>query len=322
MLSDFFPLGFFPTPVHSLKRLTEKFKTVLLYIKRDDHTGLGMGGNKTRKLEYLIYQARVHQCDAVITSGAAQSNHCRQTAAACAMAGLTCHLILYDKGQSRSGGNLLLDRLFGATVHWHDDGHTQDSVAEHLRRDGSKPYIIPVGGSNETGCLGYVRAMEELLAQQSQSGFGFDYIVIPTSSGGTQAGMILGKKLYGLKAQIIGINIDKTHIFGKPAEEHILDISGRAAFKFSLRAEIRPSDIHVNHDYDQSGYGVLTEPEKKAIRMLAHEEGILLDPVYTGRAFAGLLDLMKHRFFEPGTSVLFWHTGGTPALFGYAEQFA
>ena len=318
----YYPLGLLPTPLHPLEKLSGLFPDYRLFIKRDDQTGLAMGGNKTRKLEYLIHQALVHNSDTVITSGAAQSNHCRQTAAACAKAGLSCHLVLYDKGQDKISGNLLLDRLFGAKLHWHDDGQTVEYVTDQLRQNGAKPYIIPIGGSNETGCLGYVRAMKELLQQQTETGIRIDHIILPTSSGGTQAGMILGKKIFGIHASIIGINIDKTPIFDKPAEDHILDIAGKAAFKMNLNLTPERRDVTVNRDYDKKGYGILTAAEKSAIRMMAQEEGILLDPVYTGRAFAGLLDMLRLHFFRPGSAILFWHTGGTPALFGYANDFS
>lgn len=321
MTDHFFPLGFFPTPVHPLKRIGLSFPDYRLFIKRDDQSGLALGGNKTRKLEYLMQDALTRQSGAVITSGAAQSNHCRQTTAACALAGIPCHLVLYDKGQSRMNGNLLIDHLLGAVIHWHDDGHIPESVAGRLTKAGVKPYIIPIGGSNETGCLGYVRAMGELQEQQEQLGFSFDHIVTATSSGGTQAGMILGKQHFGAGAEIIGINIDKTPIFGKPVEEHIHQIACRSAAVFKLRAQVSQDDICVIRDYDHSGYGVLTAAEKNAITRMARDEGILLDPVYTGRAFAALLDLLEKRYFKPGSAVLFWHTGGSPALFGYADQF-
>ncbi len=320
MTNSFFRLGFFPTPVHPLKRIGQSFPDYRLFIKRDDQSGLALGGNKTRKLEYLMHHAISFRSGAVITSGAAQSNHCRQTAAACALAGIPCHLVLFDKGQVRMNGNLLIDHLLGAVIHWNDDGHTPESVAAQLAKAGMNPYIIPVGGSNETGCLGYVRAMKELQEQESQTGIQFDYIVTATSSGGTQAGMILGKRLFDLGSEIIGINIDKTPIFGKPVEEHIPDIANRAAADFHLKARVNPEDIRILRDYDKSGYGVLTAEEKITLHKMAREEGILLDPVYTGRAFAALMDLLTKRYFKPGSAVLFWHTGGAPALFGYADQ--
>lgn len=321
MLNDYYSLGFFPTPVHSLKRLQRLYPDYHFYIKRDDMSGLATGGNKTRKLEYLIAQAMVHRCTAVITSGAAQSNHCRQTAAACAIAGMECHLVLSGKDHHRSNGNFLLNRMLGATIYWREDGHTPESVAGHLRKNGLKPYIIPVGGSNETGCLGYLRAMKELTEQQQDKGLHFDYIVTATSSGGTQAGMLLGKKYFHLPLDIIGINIDKKPIFDKPAKAHIFDIANRAAFEYHLKIQIEPQDIILVCDYDQAGYGVLTNAEKEAINLMAQHEGILLDPVYTGRAFTGLLDLLRRNHFRPGASILFWHTGGTSALFAYAEEF-
>lgn len=318
----YYPLGLLPTPLHPLEKLSGMFPDYCLFIKRDDQTGLAMGGNKTRKLEYLIHQALVHQCDTVITSGAAQSNHCRQTAAACAKAGLSCHLVLHDKGQNKINGNLLLDQLFDATLHWHDDGQTVEYVNDQLRQNGAKPFIIPIGGSNETGCLGYVRAMKELGQQQTETGTSFNYIILPTSSGGTQAGMILGKKMFGIGADIIGINIDKTPIFDKPAEDHILDIAGKAAIKMNMNLTLERRDVNLNRDYDKSGYGILTAFEKSAILLMAREEGILLDPVYSGRAFAGLLDMLRRHVFRPRSSILFWHTGGATALFGYANELS
>ncbi len=316
-------LGFFPTPIHRLEKLSKKYP-YNLFIKRDDLTGLAFGGNKTRKLEYLIADALDKGARAVITEGAAQSNHARQTAAAARKYGLEPHLILFKPEPREFDGNLLLDMFFGAKIHWTD----KDSLyKERLNimgviRDchGQDPYFIPMGGSNEIGLWGYIDAIDELKTQTELSGQKIDYIVFASSSGGTHAGMIIGKKLYDLEAQIIGIEIDKNMYPDKTVKQHIKTIINYARQEFDLPIDLNDQDITLISGYSEAGYGVVTDLEKNAIYTLAQEEGILLDPVYTGRAFGALLDLLGKVYFPKGSNILFWHTGGQPALFAYRND--
>ncbi len=315
-------LGYFPTPLHKLDNLSKKFP-YNLYIKRDDLTGLAFGGNKTRKLEYLIAQALDQHAKAVVTIGAAQSNHARQTAAAAKKYGLDAHLILFKPEPGEYDGNLLLDMFFGAKVHWVDRNNL---YKEQLRvigalKDcyGQNPYFIPMGGSNEIGLWGYIDAIDEVKTQIEMQGLNIDYIVFASSSGGTHAGMIIGKKLFGLRAKLVGIEIDKQMYPDKTVEQHIRTIIKYATDEFDLPVILNGEDITLIKDYNEAGYGIVTDLEKNAIYTMAQTEGILLDPVYTGRAFGALLDLMEKRYFPEGSNILFWHTGGQPALFAYKD---
>ncbi|RKZ24082.1 D-cysteine desulfhydrase family protein [bacterium] len=323
MLDRYFKLGFFPTPIERLENLSKVFNGYNIFIKRDDLTGLATGGNKTRKLEYLLYDALNNGYDTVITAGAYQSNHCRQTAAACRKARLECYLVLGGEAEPEPDGNLLLDILLGANIHYTTRsrrGEKMDEIADGLRKQGKKVYIIPYGGSNATGMIGYVRAMVELKEQIDEMGIEFHYIFIPTSSGGTQSGMLLGEEITGLKSRIIGINIDKEETYGIPLEDYIMKLIEEGADKLRIKAHVSKEDVIVVREYDSAGYGVLTENERKAIKLLAETEGILLDPVYTGRGFFGMIDMLEKGMLEKGTNILFWHTGGTPAIFHYGKS--
>ena len=314
--------GFLPTPIHELPRLSEYLGGPRILIKRDDQTGLALGGNKTRKLEFLIAEALVQGCDTVITAGAAQSNHCRQTAAAAAQVGLGCHLALGGFSPVTSRGNLLLAKLLGAHVHWTGNqrkGESIPAVAENLRSQGSRPYIIPYGGSNATGALGFVVAASEVKCQLEQLGETLDAIVLASSSGGTQAGLTLGKQMFDLQATVVGIGIDKEESGGQSFETQLADLATATAAKLEVEAVYSPQDFVLNDQYLGSGYGMVGDLEREAIALMAQTEGILLDPVYSGRAMGGLLDMIRSREFKAGQTLLFWHTGGTPALFAYAE---
>ena len=323
MINNRYDLGFFPTPVQPLRRLSEIYSGYNIYIKRDDHTGLASGGNKTRKLEYLIKQAIDEGCDSVITAGAQQSNHCRQTAAACAVAGLGCHLLLGGEKPTKYDGNLLLSSMLGANIHFtgsHRKGEDIQALKNELKEKGVKCFVIPYGGSNFKGALGYVHAVEELKEQLAKRELEIDYVFFPSSSGGMQAGLILGIELYKLDTQLMPINIDKDETHGQPLEKVVLDIVREGAEALELEREYHISDINLIKEYDQAGYGVVTDHERFAIHELARTEGILLDPVYTGRAFYGMLDYLKERRIEPNSTILFWHTGGLPAIFNYGDE--
>ncbi len=316
-------LGFYPTPLVKLARLTERLSGPRIFMKRDDQSGLGLGGNKVRKLEFLVGEALAQGCDTLITGGAAQSNHCRQTAAAAAACGLACHLALGGEAPATPEGNLLLDQLFGAVIHWTGDfrkGEKIPEIAESLRAAGRKPYVVPYGGSNTTGAAGFVEAVRELTQQLTQRRESITHIVFASSSGGTQAGLIVGKSLCGWDGKLIGIGIDKGASGDVPFAEHVLQLANATAERLGVPSRVSASDLILRNDYLGDGYGVVGELERCAIRMVAQTEGILLDPVYTGRAMGGLIDMIERGELSREDSVLFWHTGGIPALFPYAPD--
>ncbi len=318
-------LGFYPTPLVKLESLTKLLAGPEIYIKRDDLTGLALGGNKTRKLDYFLGDAVEKGCDVLITGGAQQSNHCRQTAAAAAQYGLQCHLVLGGHQPDEFNGNLLLDKLLGAHLHFCGNlrkGEKIPEIVDELRTIGKSPYVIPYGGSNSIGTLGFVSAVEELNLQMKHKSLHFSHIVFASSSGGTQAGLMVGKSLYGLDTEILGIGIDKDEIEGLPLETFVLKLANATALKLNLEMNFHKNDIYLNNNYLGEGYGIVGEAEKEAIDFLARSEGILLDPVYTAKAMAGLIDLIRKQQFYKKDKVLFWHTGGTPALFPYASKMS
>src|SRR5438876_6690421 len=312
-------LGFahLPTPVEELPRLRETLGGPRLLIKRDDQTGLAFGGNKTRKLEFLVAKARDKGAETLITGGALQSNHCRQTAAAAARFGFKCILVLTGDKPQQPSGNLLLDKLFGAQIVYVADRKDRDRILqetfERATGAGKKPYLVPYGGSNSTGAVGYAFAMKELIDQNVAA----DWIVFATSSGGTHAGLLLGQRLFGYKGKVLGISVDEPEEWLK---HRVSELASTASEKLGKRIQFAPDEVIANANYCSAGYGVLTEQEREAIRLFATSEGLLLDPVYTGRAAAGMIDLIRKGFFKKDETVLFLHTGGQPALF--ADQYA
>ncbi len=314
-----------PTPVEPLPHLSAHLGGPELWVKRDDQTGLATGGNKARKLEYLLAQALHAGADCVITAGSTQSNHARQTAAGAARCGLAAHLVLYAPGgepPAEINGNLLLMHLLGATIHWTEERApyttTIARVAATLTETGQQPYIIPYGGSSAYGLLGYVNAMREFAAQERELA-PFDSHVFATSSGGTQAGLLLGAHLAGLSpnVELLGISVDR------PASDlaaSVIALARSGAELLGLETSIEPGAVQINDEYTGGGYAVIGEPEREAIRLLARHEGILADPVYTGRALAGLIDLIARGVFTAGQRVLFWHTGGAAALFAFPRE--
>ena len=313
-----------PTPIDELANLSKQLGGPRLLVKRDDLTGLATGGNKTRKLEFLIADALAQGANAVITAGGPQSNHCRQTAAAAAIAGLDCHLVLGGDPQPPLG-NLLLDELLGATIHWTprpNRNARMGELARQLEAEGRQPYVIPVGGSNAIGALGYVAAMYELMDQLAEQGRGVDHIVFATSSGGTQAGIVLGARLAGFAGQTTAISIDQTP--DEDSEEKFLAevcrVANLAAVLLKTEVRLAVEDFHTNYDYLGAGYGVVGELERHAIRLLAQTEGLLVGPVYTGRAAGAMVDLVRRGAFAAQETVLFWHTGDDAALHAYAKE--
>lgn len=320
-----FDLGFLPTPLQHLRRLSQRFPDHEIYIKRDDQTGLATGGNKTRKLEYLIREALDLRADVVVTAGAQQSNHCRQTAAAAAIAGLECHLLLGGESPPVLNGNLLLSSMLGARITYTGDDRKGERINEYasaLEGDGRRPYLIPYGGSNSVGALGFVRAVEELKSQLDERNLSIDHLFFASSSGGMQTGLTLGLERCGMETRLEPISIDKAETGGLPLSEAVLRLVTETAPRLGIHREFTAEDTRLDTRYDSPGYGVVTDGERSALKVLARDEGILLDPVYTGRAFHGMLDRLERGEIPKGRTVLFWHTGGLPAVFDYAVELS
>jgi D-cysteine desulfhydrase len=306
-----------PTPIEELPNLSRVLGGPRIFVKRDDQTGLAFGGNKTRKLEFLIAEAREQGADLLISGGAMQSNHCRQTAAAAARYGFECKLVLTGVKPRQASANLLLDQLFGAEIITVEDRAFRDQTLQKTFDDavaaGKKPYLVPYGGSSPTGAMGYTFAVEEFIQQNVHA----DWIVFGTSSGGTHAGLVLGQRLFGYKGRVLGISIDETE---DDLKNHVSKLASQASEKLGERINFTRDDVLANDKYCQSGYGVFGEGEREAIHLFARHEGLLLDPVYTGRAAAGMIDLIRRGFFKKDETILLWHTGGQPALF--ADKYA
>lgn len=306
-----------PTPVEELARLTKYLNGPTILVKRDDQTGLAFGGNKTRKLEFLVAEALEQEAKTLITGGALQSNHCRQTAAAAARFGLDCILVLNGEMPEQPSANLLLDQMFGAEIVTIKDRALRDQTLQQTYdkavTDGRKPYLVTYGGSSPTGALGYAFAMMEFMEQNVDA----DWIVFGTSSGGTHAGLVLGQRLFGYQGKVLGISIDEPEEWLKT---RVSSLASDASEKMGERIDFTREDVLANANYCKAGYGVLTDAEREAVKLFAKSEGLLLDPVYTGRAAAGMIDLIRSGFFKKDETVLFWHTGGQPALF--AEKYA
>jgi D-cysteine desulfhydrase family pyridoxal phosphate-dependent enzyme len=306
-----------PTSIEELPRLSEELGGPRISVKRDDQTGLAFGGNKTRKLEFLVAEALEQGARMLISGGALQSNHCRQTAAAAARFGLDCTLVLNGEMPDKPTANLLLDQLFGAEIVTITDrayrDQTLQATYEKAVADGRKPYLVTYGGSSPTGALGYAFAMKELMEQNIHA----DWIVFGTSSGGTHAGLVLGQRVFGFKGKVLGISIDEPEEWLKT---RVSALASDASEKLGKRIDFTRDDVLANAEYCKAGYGVLTDAERESIKLFAKHEGLLLDPVYTGRAAAGMIDLIRKGFFKKDETILFWHTGGQPALF--AERYA
>ena len=323
MLTDHLPrirLADLPTPLEVLPRLTKALGGPRLYIKRDDQTGLAGGGNKARKLEFSVAEALRQGADTLITVGGVQSNHCRQTAAAAARCGLRCVVVLRGHAPKASNGNLLLDYLLGAQVVFSGD-RTREAVAEDVAKEqraaGHRPHLIPVGASNEIGAVGFVAAIEELVRQLKEQRLNVDRVVVASSSFGTQAGLCVGAKAIGFTPQIAAIAIDSSRA---DLQKGVAELSVATVRRLGLQLTVTPDEVVAYDGYLGAGYAIMGEPEKEAISLMARTEGILLDPVYTGRAMAGLIDLIRKREFGKDETIVFWHTGGSAALFAYAEQ--
>jgi D-cysteine desulfhydrase family pyridoxal phosphate-dependent enzyme len=305
-----------PTPIEEMPRLSAALGGPRLVIKRDDQTGLAFGGNKTRKLEFLLAEAESQSARTIITAGAVQSNHCRQTAAAAARFGFDCILVLYGDRPDQPTANLMLDKLFNAEIVWTDRSHRDEVLKQSFdlaETQGRAPYLAPYGGSSPTGALGYAFAMDEFIQQDVHA----DWILFASSSGGTQAGLVLGARLFGYRGHLLGISIDEPQA---ALQTHCAKLASEASEKVGERVIFAPNEVEVNAEYCSAGYGVLTDLEREAVRLFAKYEGLLLDPVYTGRAAGGMINLIRQGFFKKNDTVLFWHTGGSTALFADKYQ--
>ncbi|MDR5001791.1 D-cysteine desulfhydrase [Brevibacillus parabrevis] len=316
-----------PTPIERLERLSQVLGGPHIFIKRDDLLGLTAGGNKTRKLEYLVADAIRQGADTLITCGAVQSNHCRLTLAAAVREGLRCQLVLSapETGDynPQAGGNHLLFHLLGAEQIEviPADGDmlaAMEKLADSLRQAGRKPYLIPVGGSNEIGSLGYMACAEEIEQQAWESCTPFDYVVTATGSGGTQAGLIAGFLARQSSAKVIGINVSRDRA---AQEAKVQELLARTAAEVGLQATIHADVVQCEDRFVGPGYAIPTEEMVEAVQLVARTEGILLDPVYTGKAMAGLIGLIREGRFSQDDHVLFLHTGGAPALYTASELF-
>jgi D-cysteine desulfhydrase family pyridoxal phosphate-dependent enzyme len=320
-------LGHFPTPLEPLERLRAALgpRCPALWVKRDDCSGLATGGNKTRKLEYLLGEARARGAGAVVTFGALQSNHARQTAAAAAKLGLACDLVLIEMVERadeayRRGGNVQLDRLLGARVHVTTPERVGDALAEITRahgRLGREVYVVPVGGSNAIGSLGYVNAFDELAAQARALGLAVDAIVHATSSGGTQAGLVAGALLAGSATRILGVNVYKPS--AAEIASHVEELARETLALLGGDAAGVAARLHVIDGWLGAGYGQPTAAMREALALAARSEGLLFDPVYSGKALAALVGAVRGGELDPNETVVFWHTGGTASLGAYAD---
>ena len=317
-------LGHFPTPIEYLKNISNHLGGPKIYIKRDDCTGLATGGNKTRKLEYLIPDAINKKSTLIVTVGAVQSNHARQTAAVCAKLDLKCLIILEERLKNApevysKSGNVFLNKLFGAEIIFCPIEENIENFANEIMKKrmaiGERPYFIPVGGSNEIGELGYVECMREILQDKKQHNF--THIVIASGSGGTHSGTVVGATYFKSNINIIGISVKDKKL---NQEEKVFKLAKKCCDYIQSNHPKR-EDILVFDDYVGKGYGIPTEGMKEAVELMAKKEAILLDPVYSGKSFNGLIDLIKKKHFKNTDKILFIHTGGAVSLHAYEWAF-
>jgi 1-aminocyclopropane-1-carboxylate deaminase len=324
-----FPLAQLPTPLEPLKRLTAYLGGPSIWIKRDDCTGLAGGGNKTRKLEYLLPDALARRADTLVTIGGIQSNHTRQTAGAAARAGLKALLVLehwvsWPGKEYDHVGNILLSRMLGAEIEIAPGGGAVSSAsanlaaaAERVRSRGGTPYVIPSGASDHPlGGLGYVRCAQEILEQSEENDIRFSAILHATSSGSTQAGLIVGLADFGSPCRVIGVDVDATP---DATRSTVLRVARRTAELVDTKHQIADDDVQVAAGYAGDAYGLPTREATDAMRLVGQLEGLLLDPVYEAKAMAGLIDMVRRRQFESSQQILFLHLGGTPAVHAYAD---
>ena len=315
-----------PTPIESAPRLSKELGCNIL-IKRDDCTGLASGGNKTRKLEYLLADAKKQGADTLVTIGGLQSNHARQTAAAAAKFGFKCELILQEvagtpKQDYSNNGNILLDHLFGASIHRlsldQDCDEYASELIDKIKCKGQHPYLIPIGGSDEIGSLGYVRCAKEILKQLSEQKTKIDQIILATGSAGTQAGLLAGLIAENSNIPVLGINVSRL----EKEQTALVDSLLRKVLKqLNIDEDLAKNRVITDGNYYGESYGIPTKAMVSAVKQCASLEGLLLDPVYTGKAMAGLMDLCRNKIIKPNSTILFLHTGGSAGLFAYQTVF-
>jgi len=319
-------LAHLPTALELLPNLSAELGGPQIWVKRDDCTGLATGGNKTRKLEFVMAEALEQGVDTIVTVGAVQSNHVRQTAAAACKLGLSCEVLLEHRVPDPSdnyanSGNVLLDRVFGANLREYAGGTDFDTamqeVAEEVRSSGGKPYIVPGGASDKIGALGYVNCALELLTQANDQGLVIDHLVTATGSAGTQAGLIVGLTATSSNIPLLGIGVNVPQ---DVQEQKVFDLAVETAEYVGAPGVVKRGDVVANCDYVGDGYGIPTDSMNDAILLLARTEGLLFDPVYSGKALAGMLDLVRRGEFSDAQNIVFLHTGGSVALFAYADQ--
>ena len=326
-----------PTPFRRLDRLSAALGGPSIYVKRDDLTGLAFGGNKSRKLEFILADILSKKADAVVTWGSLQSNWCLQAAAAARRFGIRPVLVLFKTTDAEPGidGNLLLDAILDADIRIRDAEKGKvvksgaamaaiEAVAAELVAAGHRPYLVPVGGSLPLGdmavplgAIAYVEAFAELLGQADAAGIRVDAVVHATGSGGTQAGLVVGARALAEGTRVVGISVSDPR---GPFSEDVLSIARAAVAALGLRLDILPDDVIVLDEYVRGGYGVVDREVAETLRLAFQTEGIVLDPTYTAKAMAGLVDLVRKGHFKAGENVVFFHTGGTPALFPNRRQ--
>ncbi len=319
-------LAHLPTPLEHMPRLSEHLGGPDIYVKRDDCTGLASGGNKTRKLEFSMGEALALGADTIITVGAVQSNHVRQTAAAACKLGLACEVMLEHRVQQPSdtysnSGNVFLDRIYGANLREYPAGTdfaaAMAEIAAEVRAKGGTPYYVPGGASNAVGALGYVQCGIELLSQCEQDGLVFDYLVTATGSAGTHAGLAVGLRGSGSDLPMLGFGVNAPQDI---QEERVFKLAVETAELVSAPGCVVRDDIIADCNYIGPGYGEPTESMNEAILMLARYEGLLFDPVYSGKALAGMIDYIRKGRFSKGQKIVFLHTGGSAGLFAYSDS--
>lgn len=318
------PLATLPTPLEEAPRLSAELGIRVLF-KRDDLTGFALGGNKARKLEFLIADALAGKCDTLVTGGGTQSNHARMTAVAARKFGMDVTLVFFGARPPEANGNLLLDELLGAELVYAntDDKIETERLIERITLEmqarGKKPYRIPLGGSTVLGCCSYMLAVNELLNQLQDRAIQPDHVLITTGSCGTHSGVLAGMKYYGASIPVYGIAVSRKK---DECVERIRDLVRRTGEFLDHPLALGDGDVQVDDAYLGPGYAIPTEEGNQAIRTVARLEGIFLDPVYTGKSMAGLMDLVRRGDIKRGSTVVFWHTGGVPGLFGFADRLA
>ena len=319
-------IGRLPTPLEKLSNFSKAINAPNLYIKRDDMTGIGYGGNKIRKLEFLLADALSEGVDTIITTGGVQSNFTRETTACATKLGLKTILVLIGDEPEEYRGNLLLEKLMGAEIHFvsaedldegaRKAGELMNSISEELEAEGHRCYIMPVGGATPIGCLGFVNAFLEINSQAEEKGIEVDHLIFATGSGGTQAGLIVGKEMINSDTNIIGIRVGRMF---EPFNKMIAEMAEKTGKVLGIKKSFSEKDVITYSDFIGEGYDIPTKEANDAIKLMARTEAIILDPVYTGKAMAGLIGLIEKGEISRDETVVFWHTGGDIAIFAGEE---